>query len=77
MEFMDQSFEQIAAAALRLSSEEREALVETLLASLGPEPGHDDAWAEELERRLTELASGVAREVSYEQALAKAEALLK
>lgn len=71
MHFMNQSFEQIAAAALRLPPEDREALVERLLASLGPKPGHDEGWAEELERRMAAVEDGTAELIPMEEVFAR------
>jgi putative addiction module component (TIGR02574 family) len=46
--------------ALALSAEDRAALAEALLASLGDDVTHapEGAWATEIERRITELEAG-------------------
>lgn len=52
---------------LALPLGEREQLALDLLASLEPaEPDWDDAWASELDRRLSEVRSGAAETVSWE-----------
>lgn len=60
MDSMNQPLEQIAAIALQLPPEDREALLEMLIASLPPEAGYDEAWNDELECRMTAVEEGKA-----------------
>ena len=50
--------EEIEAEALSLPTAQRARLVERLIASLDCEPGVEQAWAEEVERRHAEIESG-------------------
>ena len=61
--------ESILEAALRLPESERARLVQELLETLNPDAeGHfDDAWAAELDRRLSELRGGKAETVSWDE----------
>jgi putative addiction module component (TIGR02574 family) len=55
---MAASLSQIEADALQLPPEDRVRLADHLLASVAGESDVDDAWAEEIERRLAEAESG-------------------
>jgi len=69
----------LAVRGKQLPREERERLVDELLASLN-EPASselDAAWAAEIERRLSAYARGEVRAVSAEEVFAKARALAK
>ena len=55
---MASSIEIIEAEALRLSATERAQLIERLIASLDVDPGVEDAWAAEVERRNNEIETG-------------------
>ena len=68
---MAASLAQIEADALQLPAEERVRLANHLLASVSGESDIDDAWAEEIERRLAEAESG-ASFISVDEALARA-----
>ena len=61
----------IEAEALQLSAEERVRLADHLLASVSTEPEVEEAWAEEIERRLAEVEGG-APLVSLQNAVARA-----
>jgi putative addiction module component (TIGR02574 family) len=57
------SFEEICDRALKLGLDDRAKLAADLIASLGPGPvekdeGYDEAWAEEIERRLDAIHDG-------------------
>ena len=60
----------ILGTALALPPDERAWLAEELIASLdqGKDSGVDSAWAAEIERRITEIESGEAETVSWEEA---------
>ena len=68
---MPASLAKIEAEALQLSAEERVRLADHLLASVSSEPDVEEAWAEEIERRLVEVEAG-APLVSLEDAVARA-----
>lgn len=68
---MAASLAKIEAEALQLSAEERVRLADRLLASVSSDPEIDEAWAEEIERRLAEVEAG-APLVSLEDAVARA-----
>ena len=68
---MPDSLSKIEAEALQLSAEERVRLADRLLASVAADPDIEQAWAEEIERRLAEAEAG-APLVSLEDAVARA-----
>ena len=74
---MASSIEIIEAEALRLSATERARLIERLIASLDVDPGVEEAWAAEVERRNNEVESGKVSLVSGPEAIAKLKALFK
>jgi len=58
--------------ALALSTEERGALIDRLIASLDDEPaeeGVEEAWEIEIKRRVDEIRSGKAKTIPGEEAL--------
>ena len=54
--------------AIKLSEDERATLAGLLLEGLesGPDTGVDEAWAEEIGRRVRELKSGEVKDVPWE-----------
>ena len=68
---MPASLSKIEAEALQLSAEERVRLADRLLASVSADPEIEQAWAEEIERRLAEAEAG-APLISLEDAVARA-----
>jgi len=74
---MAASVEIIEAEALRLSAPERARLVERLIASLDIDPGVEEAWAAEVERRNSELENGKVASLSGPEALEKLKAEFK
>ena len=74
---MASSIEIIEAEALRLSAAERARLIERLIASLDVDPGVEEAWAAENERRNGELESGEVSLVSGPEAIAKLKAMFE
>ena len=66
---MEASTSEILDAALALSEQERAEIACELLESLGPEKDDllDDAWSQELDRRLAELRCGEGDTVSWSE----------
>lgn len=69
---MSTQFATLEAEALKLSPEERALLADHLLASLGAQAEVEEAWAAEVERRLSEVESGRVTLVPAEQAIKRA-----
>ncbi len=63
--------------ALQLAPQERAHLADRLLASLSPDNDVEDAWAEEVERRLAEIEGGSAALVPVEAAIARARSAIR
>jgi len=74
---MTKSVDAVVADALQLNAEERARVADKLLASLSEDPDIEQAWATEVERRLSEIESGRARLVPAADAIARARAALK
>jgi len=74
---MASSIEIIEAEALRLTATERARLIERLIASLDVDPGVEEAWAAEVERRNSEVESGKVSLLSGPEAIAKLKASFK
>lgn len=55
---MPSSLAKIEAEALQLPAEDRVRLADHLLASVSGDPEVEEAWAEEIERRLAEVEAG-------------------
>lgn len=68
---MNASLTKIEAEALQLSVAERVRLADHLLASVAGDPGLEQEWAEEAERRLAEVEAGAPR-ISLDDAIARA-----
>ena len=66
----DDQFELLAAQALELMPQEREAFVQLLIASLETEASVDDALAAEVERRIAEIENGTTQLIPMGEALA-------
>ena len=69
--------ETLEAEALKLTSGERAAFAQLLLASLDEDAEIEDAWAAEVERRIAEVESGAVQVVPIAAALAQVRATLK
>ena len=67
---MSSTVEVLEAEALQLSATERGRLI----ASLDVDPGVDDAWAAEVERRNAQIESGVVSLINGPDALARLKA---
>ena len=65
-------FATLETEALKLTPEERVLLADHLLASVGAQGEVEEAWAAEVERRLSEIESGHAKLVPVEQAIKRA-----
>jgi putative addiction module component (TIGR02574 family) len=69
--------EDLESEALKLTSGERAAFAQLLLASLDEDSEIEEAWATEVERRIVEIESGAVQVVPISVALAQVRAALK
>jgi len=69
MTTMSNRFDAIEAQALLLSPEERAKLADHLLASIGSGEEVDQAWADEVQRRLAQVEAGEVDLIPAEQAV--------
>ncbi len=63
---------EVLAKAMQLSAQQRELLIDQLVESLDEEPaepGAEEAWAEEIKRRVDEIRSGKVKMIPGEQVL--------
>lgn len=67
---------QLEAQTLLLSIEDRIQLAKFILTSLSTNGSVENAWTMEIKRRIYELESGKVNTVSYETALANAQAAI-
>ncbi len=74
---MGNQLELLEAEALKLTTSERAAFAQVLLASLDEDTEIEEAWAAETERRLAEIEQGVVQAVPMADALAQVRAALK
>ncbi len=74
---MGNRLEILQAEALTLTSGERAAFAQLLLASLDEDAEIEDAWAIEVERRIAEVETGSVQVIPIADALAQARAKLK
>ncbi|USX20184.1 addiction module protein [Oxalobacteraceae bacterium OTU3REALA1] len=74
---MQSQFELLTTQALKLTSDERESLVQLLLTSLAQEADIDEALASEVERRNADIESGKVQAIPIDEALALIRAGLK
>jgi putative addiction module component (TIGR02574 family) len=76
---MNRDVNEILKEALALPAEARAALADSLWDSLNQEtdPGAEEAWREEIRRRVAELDSGAVRAVPWSEARARLLAKLK
>ena len=68
--------ELLEAEALKLTSAERAALAQLLLASLDEDTEIEEAWAAEAERRIADVESGAVQVIPISEALAQVRASL-
>ncbi len=73
---MGNRLEVLEAEALNLTSGERAAFAQLLLASLDEDAGIEDAWAEEIERRIADVENGTSQVIPIAEALEQARAAL-
>lgn len=62
------TLEQVRQDALALSQDDRELLVVHLHASFEKEPGYDEAWSAEIQRRIKAIDDGTEELVDWEDA---------
>ena len=74
---MSTQFEILEAEVLKLVSADRALLAEHLIASLDEDNEIKSAWADEVERRVAEVESGVVVGMSFEEVIAQARSALK
>lgn len=74
---MSSTRERLEAEARRLPREERARLAEALISSLDEEAEIEQAWAEEIRRRLQELDSGSISTIPADQVFQELEDLLR
>ncbi len=74
---MGNQLEFLEAEALKLTTGERAALAQTLLASLDEDADIEEAWALETDRRIAEIESGAVQAIPIADALAQVRAALK
>jgi putative addiction module component (TIGR02574 family) len=74
---MGNQLEMLELEALKLTSGERAAFAQVLLASLDEDTEIEDAWASEVERRIADVESGAVKVIPIADALAQVRAALK
>ena len=73
---MGNRLEMLEAEAMKLTSGERAAFAQLLLASLDDDSDIEEAWAVEIERRMADVESGAIQVIPMPQALAQVRASL-
>lgn len=68
---MPVSVQSVADEAMKLPPEEREALVERLIASLEPAEALHPAWKDEIVRRVADMNAGLTRFIPADEAMAR------
>lgn len=74
---MGNQLEMLEAEALKLTTGERAAFAQLLLASLDEDAEIEEAWAGEVERRIAEVENGTVQVIPITEALAQVRAALK
>lgn len=74
---MESTFERLAAQALTLTPDEREAFVQLLSASLEDDSAADDALDADIARRVADIESGATQAIPMDEALMLVRAGLK
>ena len=74
---MGNMLEALEAEAMKLTPGERAALAQRLLASLDEDAEIEEAWAAEVERRISDVENGVTQVIPIADALAQVRAALK
>jgi len=73
---MANQLEMLEAEALKLTTGERAAFAQLLLASLDEDAEIEEAWAGEVERRIAEVENGTVQVIPIAEALAQVRAAL-
>lgn len=73
---MGNQLEMLEVEALKLTSGERAAFAQVLLASLDEDAEIEEAWACEVERRIADVESGAVQVIPIAEALAQVRAAL-
>ncbi len=73
---MESQLEILEAQALKLTAAERAAFAQMLLASLDEDLEIDNAWADEVERRIAEVEAGIIQVIPIAEAIVKVRAHL-
>jgi putative addiction module component (TIGR02574 family) len=74
---MGNQLEILEAEALKLSPSERAVFAKHLLASLDEDKSIQDAWAVEVERRVTEIENGTVQLITLDKAISQVRASLQ
>ena len=74
---MADQLESITTEAFKLTPEDRVRLAERLLASVFADDDVEQAWAEEVERRIQEIEGGRAQLITAADAIARVRAAIK
>ena len=74
---MGKQLDSVTADALKLAPEDRVELAERLLSSVFSDQRLEDAWADEVERRIEAIESGRAQLIPAAEAVARARATIK
>ena len=64
---MAKTVDQVRDDAMQLSDDDRLVLGEQLLATVPPEPGYEEAWTQEIERRLRDFDEGRTKGIPAEE----------
>jgi len=74
---MNAHLKKLTEETLKLRPDEREALVQVLIASVSEEDGVEAAWVTEIEHRTAELESGAVQAIPLADALTQLHSRLK
>lgn len=74
---MQTQVELVTSEAMKLTTDERESVVQVLIASLEHDVDADETLSLEVERRIAEIEGGSVKAIPMEQALAQVRAGLK
>ena len=68
---MTPTVEELREEAMQLSEDDRLVLGEQLLATVPPEPGYEEAWTREIERRLADFDAGRTEGIPADEVFAR------
>lgn len=74
---MAAQLERLVAEAMLMSAVDRAAFAQMLLDSLQPDSQCDEAWEQEVERRVADIENGMTQLIPIEAALLQVRSLLK